>query len=338
MSERILVTGGSGFIAGHTILALLARGYAVRATVRDKDRIAPLEEILANNNTGGDVDFAKADLLDDTGWSDAMKGCDGVFHMASPFPMKMPSDPQSVIKPAVDGTLRVLDAANNAGIRRAVLTSSMVAMCYGRGGREAIFNEEDWTDPSGRDVTPYVQSKTLAERAAWDFVAKDTTNIALTAINPGLVFGPLLRAGHGTSVGLIRRMMLGRYPGAARIGFCVVDVRDVADMHVSAFESETAIGQRFACTDRWMWFREIGAAVKSAFPDEGRKAPTWDLPSFAIRLAATFDRSLKQILIELDQKRVVDSSKAKRVLAWSPRPADEPIRSTAESLIRFNLV
>jgi len=166
MSERILVTGGSGFIAGHTILSLLARGYAVRATVRDRDRIAPLEEILANNNAGGDLDFAKADLLDDTGWSAAMKGCDGVFHMASPFPMKMPNDPQSVIKPAVDGTLRVLDAANNAGIRRAVLTSSMVAMCYGRGGREAIFNEEDWTDPSGRDVTPYVQSKTLAERAA----------------------------------------------------------------------------------------------------------------------------------------------------------------------------
>ena len=338
MSQRILVTGGSGFIASHTIAALLERGYSVRATVRDQSKISAVETMVTEAGPGGDLDFAVADLMSDDGWDDAVQGCDGLFHMASPFPMKLPRDPQALIRPAVDGTRRVLAAAERSGIAKAVLTSSAVAISYGYGGRERPFDENDWTDPESSDVTAYVQSKTLAERAAWDFVSQDGTKLAMATINPGLVFGPILAKGHGTSVGLIRRMMLGRYPGAAKIGFGIVDARDVADAHIRAFETEAAMGERFACADRWMWFREIGAAVKDAFPKEGRKAPTRDLPSFAIRLASFLDKSLKQILIELEQNRVIDSSKAKRVLGWSPRPAEDSIRATAESLIRFGLI
>lgn len=339
MSQLVLVTGGTGFIAGHTILALLKAGYRVRATIRNLERANNLRKTIEEN--GGDVErlfFAEADLNNDAGWADAVHGCDGIFHIASPFPLDVPKDPQEIIAPAVNGTLRVLNAAKEQGIDRIVLTSSLVAVSYGRGGRDELFSEEDWTDPDGKDVSPYVQSKTLAEKAAWDFVAEHAPGMKLSVINPGVVLGPLLSPSHGTSVELVRKMMAGEFPGVPHAGFCVVDVRDVAELHVKAFQSEAAIGERFVCSEKWMWLRDVGREVKVQFHDKGRKAPTTELPGFMVRLVSLFDKSVRPVLIELDQKRDTDNSKAKTLLDWKPRPAEEAIIATGEGLQKFDLI
>jgi dihydroflavonol-4-reductase len=336
MAQRILVTGGSGFIAGQTILALLNKGYTVRATVRAMNKVDAIADLVREN--GGNVnalEYAVADLTSDDNWDKAIAGCDGVFHMASPFPLNMPEDPQELIGPAVDGTLRVLTAASKAGVRRVVLTSSIAAVAYGQGGRDSLFTEADWTNTEGPDVTPYVQSKTFAEKAAWDFAEK--TDIQLSAINPGLVLGPVLDPRHGTSVELIKMMMSGAMPAAPNFGFNIADVRDVAAAHIAAFESTEAIGKRFNCCDSWMMMNEVGQTIKSTFPKEGRKAPTATLPSWLVRVMAMFDKSLRQILIDLDKKRAADNTQMRSILGITPVAAEDSVRETAKSLIEHGL-
>lgn len=339
MRGRILVTGGSGFIGSHTVVALMNREYAVRATVRSEDKITGVESIAAEHAVVGPLDFAVADLTKDDGWAEAMEGCDGVFHIASPFPLEMPEDPDEIIVPAVEGTRRVLKAAKEAGVPKVVLTSSLAAICYGEGGRaDGVFTEDDWTQLDGDDLTPYIRSKTMAEQAAWKFVREQAPGLKLTVINPGLVLGHLLDMAHGTSVELIRRMLAGQMPATPRIGFSVVDVQDVADLHIRAFESDQAAGERFVCADKWMMLSEVATLMREVFPNEARRVPKSELPNFLVRWLSNVDPSLKQILIELDQRRVADHSRAERLLGWTPRPAEEAIKSTCASLIQMELV
>ena len=328
MTDTVLVTGGSGFIAGHTIRALLDQGYAVRASVRSRDKGTALRDQFP------EVETVLADLTRDEGWDEAARGCSFVLHMASPFPSDVPRDRDSLIRPAVDGTRRVLGAAAKAGARRVVVTSSVAAVAYGRDARDEPYDEADWTDPEDARVGPYPASKTLAERAAW--AAAKEHGLSLAVINPVLVTGPLLDGSHGASVGLVRRMLTGGFPALPRAGFGVVDVRDVARAHVEAMTREAAGGERFIPSERWMWLAEMAGVLKDRFPEA--KVSTRVAPDLMIKLAALFDRQARQVSGDLGTKRAVDGSKAVRVLGTDYLPAPRSIVATAESLYTHDLV
>ena len=328
MTDTVLVTGGSGFIAGHTIKALLEGGYAVRASVRSRDKGTVLRDQFP------EVETVLADLGADEGWDAAARGCSFVLHMASPFPADVPRTREELVRPAVDGTRRVLAAAGKAGARRVVVTSSVAAVAYGQGGRETPFDESDWTDPDDARVGPYPASKTLAEKAAW--AAASEHGVSLAVVNPVLVTGPLLNGSHGASVGLVRRMMTGGFPALPRAGFGVVDVRDVASAHVAAMERDEAEGERFIVSERWMWLREVAEVLQERFPDA--KVSTRQAPDLLIKIAALFDRQARQVSGDLGTKRAVDGSKAQRVLGIDYLPAPRSIIATAESLRTHDLV
>ena len=328
MPDTVLVTGGSGFIASHTIRALLDRGYAVRATVRSRDKGAALKDQFP------EIETAQADLGADAGWREAAAGAAFVLHMASPFPMNVPDDRDTLIRPAVEGTKRVLRAAAEAGARRAVVTSSVAAIAYGQPGRDAAFTEDDWTDPENPKVEAYPASKTLAERAAWATASE--AQLPLAVINPVLVTGPLLSGTHGASVGLIKRMLSGGFPALPRTGFGVVDVRDVATAHVEAMERDEAAGERFILSERWMWLTEVAEVLKERFPDQ--RVSTRQAPDFMVKLAAIFDKSARQVSGDLGTRRAADGSKAARMLGIDYLPAPRSIAATGESLIDQGLV
>ena len=245
--STVLVTGGSGFIGSHCILQLLAAGHQVRTTVRNLKREGDVRALLKTGGAepGDRLSFAAADLEKDAGWSQAVAGCDYVLHVASPFPPNVPDDENELIVPAREGALRVLRASRDAGVKRVVLTSSFAAIGYGQRPQEAPFNETNWTDPNGDDVRPYVKSKTLAERAAWDFIAKEGGNLELSVVNPVGVFGPVLGPDYSTSILIVQRLMDGALPGCPKLYFGVVDVRDVADLHLRAMTHPAAKGERF---------------------------------------------------------------------------------------------
>src|SRR5215469_688188 len=234
--STVLVTGGSGFIASHAILELLAAGHRVRSTVRNLGREADVRAMLKQGGCepGDRLQFVEADLMNDGGWPAAVSGCEYVLHIASPFPSTVPKDENELIVPARDGALRVLKAARDAGVKRVVLTSSTAAIAYGHGPRNESYNEKDWTDLNGRYVAPYPKSKTIAERAAWDFVAKEGGGLELSVVNPVGVFGPVLGPDYSPSILIIQRLMDGAMPGCPRLYFGIVDVRDVADLHIRA--------------------------------------------------------------------------------------------------------
>ncbi|MHA7873656.1 MAG: SDR family oxidoreductase, partial [Hyphococcus sp.] len=256
--STVLVTGGSGFIGGHAILQLLAAGHEVRATVRNVKKEPDVRALLEKNGAASDAPLAffAADLEQDDGWSDAVAGCDYVLHVASPFPPAMPKHEDELIIPARDGALRVLQAARAAGVKRVVMTSSFAAVGYGQGKRSTPFDEQCWTDVDGAGVTPYVKSKTIAERAAWDFVKGEGGGLELSVVNPGAVFGPVMGPDYSTSIILIQRLMDGALPGCPRLSFSVVDVRDVVDLHLRAMTHPAANGERFIATEGdTMWIR-----------------------------------------------------------------------------------
>ena len=245
--STILVTGGTGFIGSHCILQLLAAGHQVRTTVRSLTREADVRAMLKEGGAEpeGRLSFVAADLENDAGWSEAVTGCEYVLHVASPFPATIPKHEDELVVPAREGALRVLFASRDAGVKRVVLTSSFAAIGYGHKPQTAPFDETFWTDPNGDDVTPYVKSKTLAERAAWNFIANDGGGLELCVVNPVGVFGPVLGPDYSTSILIVQRLLDGAIPGCPKFYFGVVDVRDVADLHIRAMTHPAAKGERF---------------------------------------------------------------------------------------------
>lgn len=337
----VLVTGGTGFIGSHAIARLLAEGHAVRTSVRDLRREPEIRAMLrhAGVEAGAPLHLFAADLTDDHGWHDAVAGCDYVLHVASPFPAGIPRHEDALIVPARDGALRVLRAARDAGVRRVVLTSSFAAVGYGHPPRAAPFDEHAWTNLDGPGISPYIKSKTLAERAAWDFIASEGGGLELAVVNPVGVFGPVLGPDYATSIQLVQRLMEGTLPGCPRMVFGVVDVRDVVDLHLRAMTDPAARGERFLATaGDFMPVRGMALALKARIGDAARKVPTRQLPNWLVRLAGMADPAVRQIVPELDKHKNATSEKARRVLGWSPRCSEEALAATADSLLRLGLL
>jgi nucleoside-diphosphate-sugar epimerase len=339
--STVLVTGGSGFIGSHCILQLLAGGHQVRTTVRSLNREAEVRALLKQGGAepGDRLSFFAADLEKDAGWPEAVAGCDYVLHVASPFPPNVPKDENELIVPAREGALRVLRASRDARVKRVVLTSSFAAIGYGHQPQNAPFNETSWTDPQGDDVRPYVKSKTLAERAAWDFIAKEGGQLELSVVNPVGVFGPVLGPDYSTSILIVQRLMDGALPGCPKLYFGVVDVRDVADLHLRAMTQPAAKGERFlAVAGDFLSMLDIAKVLKARMGDAAKKVPTRQLPNWLVRLASLRDPAVKQIVPELGKRKNATNEKAKRVLGWAPRSNEESIVATAESLVRLGLL
>ena len=339
--STVLVTGGSGFIGSHCILQLLAAGHTVRTTVRNLARQADVRAMLKQGGAepGNRLSFFAADLEADAGWDNAAAGCDYVLHVASPFPSQVPKNEDELIVPAREGALRVLRASRDARVKRVVLTSSFAAIGYGHLPQPTPFDETSWTNANGKGVTAYVKSKTLAERAAWDFIAKEGGGLELAVVNPVGVFGPVLGPDYSTSILLVQRLMDGAMPGCPKLYFGVVDVRDVADLHLRAMTDPAAKGERFlAVSGDFISMLEVGNILRDRMGVQARKVPTRELPNWLVRIASLRDPAVKQILPELGKRRNATNAKARRVLGWTPRTREDAIAATAESLVRLGLL
>jgi nucleoside-diphosphate-sugar epimerase len=330
--STVLVTGGSGFVAGYAILRLLADGHVVRTTLRNLSRQSDVRAILPPNAS---VTFVAADLERDDGWAAAAAGCEYVLHVASPFPASTPEDENEVITPARDGALRVLRAARDAGVRRVVMTSSFAAIGYGHPERTTPFDETTWTDLNSPGLTPYVKSKTIAERAAWDFIQNEGGSLELAVVNPVGIFGPVLGRDFATSILLVKRLMDGATPGLPKLYFGIVDVRDVANLHVLAMAHPAARGERFlAVAGDFLSVKQIAEVLKRRMGAASRKVPTRQLPNWLVRLIALRNPAVKSILPELGKVKNASSAKAERLLGWTHRSADDALVATADSLAR----
>ena len=335
-SPRVLVTGGTGFLGGWAIADLLERGYRVRTTIRSASREPAVREAVGRAATVDDrLEFAVAELTDPAGWDDAVAGCDYVLHVASPLGADDEKDPDALIVPAREGALNVLRAATRAGVRRVVMTSAANTASPASYATDGVHDETLWTvdDPS---LPAYRRSKTIAERAAWDFMAEHGGPTTLTTVLPGAVFGPILSTANLGSVQIIQRLLKGQMPGVPRIGLEVVDVRDEIDLHIRAMTAPEAAGERFLGTGEFLWMRDIARALESGLNEkDGARVPTRRLPDFAVRLAALRDPSLKSIMPGLGRRSVHSTEKAERLLAWKPRPARDTVLATAHSLLAW---
>jgi dihydroflavonol-4-reductase len=339
-----LVTGVTGYLGQHMAGQLLQAGWRVRGTLRDITRAEHTRDIIRQISSAASsaLEFVQADLSSDAGWGQAMIGVQGVLHVASPIPLTQPKDPMDLIKPARDGTLRVLAAAKAASsVTKVVMTSSVAAIAEGHGDTSParVFTEADWSDPNGPSINPYPQSKTIAERAAWDFMARETPNFALAVINPGLILGPVLSPDFSVSIEIVRRLLAGEVPGCPRLGWGSVDVRDVASLHLLALNSTKADNQRFIASAEFIWMEEMAEALRGALPPEqSAKVPKSKVPDFVIRLLGLFDPAVRGMTKELSRKALVDNTKATKLLGWAPRSAREATVDTAKSLIHYGIV
>lgn len=338
--ELVLVTGGSGFVGAYCIVQLLHAGYRVRTTVRSLTREADVRAMLkvGGAEPGSALSFVAADLASDAHWPDAVADCTYVLHIASPYSLNVPKHENDLIIPARDGTLRVLQAAQEAGVQRVVLTSSFVAIAYGHPPTPQPFSEATWTDLNG-DVNPYMKSTTLAERAAWEFVAQTGGGLELVVLNPAGVFGPVLGTDYSDTIQIIQRLMNGALPAVPRLAFSMVDVRDLADLHLRAMVDPTAKGERFiAASDEAISLHDVAYVLKRRLGTAAARVPTRVFPDWVVRLAARVDPSVQGIIRDLGQVRKANNTKARRVLGWKPRSNEETIVATAESLIRFRVL
>lgn len=339
--KLVLVTGGTGFLAAHSIIQLLAAGYRVRTTLRSLDRKAAVLEMLKTGgaNPSEQLSFFIADLLSDKGWPEAVAGCDYTLHLASPFPSKMPKDENELIIPAREGSLRVLRAARDAGVKRVVMTSSFAAVGYGHKSTTETFTEKNWTDPNNKTISAYIRSKTLAEKAAWDFIANEGAHLELSVVNPVAIFGPLLGPDFPSSILVLKQMLDGDIKACPRVYFNAVDVRDVADLHIRAMTNPAAKGERFlALAGNCMSMHYIAMVLKNRLGDAAKHVPTKELSNWMVRLAALFNPAAKQVAPELGKIKNASNEKARSLLGWSPQTNEEAIAASAEGLIRLGLV
>lgn len=332
---NVLVTGGSGFIAGHCVLQLVAAGHEVRATVRSLAREGVVRATLgrAGLADGSRLSFVAADLLSDDGWAEAMRGVDTVLHVASPVAPGHVENEDDVIVPAREGTLRVLRTAKAAGVRRVVMTSAFHAVAWGHPHDDRVFTEADWTDVSGPGVDAYGRSKTLAEQAAWDAVA-EAGGPELVTMLPVAVMGPALGGEVSGANQVVELLLDGAMPALPHIWFPIVDVRDVARAHVLAMETPEAAGERFLLSaGPAMELPEIAGVLRAELGDDAVKVPRRTLPNFVVRLAGLFNPEMRSVAAELGYARRASNDSARRVLAWEPRPSREAVIAAARSLV-----
>ncbi len=337
--ETILITGGSGFLALHVIKQALEKNYKVRTTIRNKSRESDILQALSDTKGIENLSFAIADLTKDDGWEAAAIGCDYVIHTASPFPMAEPKHEDELIIPARDGTLRVLKAAIANNIKRIVITSSFAAIGYGHKDDGRTYSENDWTDINGDHVSSYVKSKTIAEKAAWDFIKETGAKIELAIINPVAIFGPSLSKDIGTSVKIIELMLNGGMPALANVHFGIVDVRDVAQLHLLAMERPEAINQRFLATaGEGLFLSQIADFLKEDLGAKAKKVPSIVVPNFLLKIMALFMETARDAVPHLGIIRKGTSKKAITELGWRPKSEKEAIVSCAQSLYELGLI
>ena len=335
--QTVLVTGGSGFLGGWCLVELLRRGYRARATVRDLAREQEVRASIGSQvEVGDDLTVLEADLNEDRGWAEATEGCEYVLHVASPFPPVQPKDPDELIAPARDGTLRVLRASVAAGVKRIVVTSSVAAVrnagaADSRQDRE--LTEADWTDPDNPHLTPYTRSKTIAELAAWEYMRGQGAEDRLVTVQPGAIIGPVLGRDRSYSLQAVERMLSGRMPGLPALGFSFIDVRDVAALEVEAMTAPQAAGQRLIAAGQFLWLSQVAAILRQQLGPEAAKVPRRRVPSVVVRVLARFDPELRSVAGDLGRKTTYSLDNARRRVGWAPRPVEESIVDCARSLL-----
>jgi nucleoside-diphosphate-sugar epimerase len=335
--NKVLVTGISGFLGSHIAAEGLRRGYQIRGSIRDKSKKQQVDELFLKQGFTQLPELAEANLLEEGGWAHAVAGCDGIMHVASPFILGLPAHENDLIRPAVEGVKNVLKAALENQVHRIVQTSSIAAIMYGHPAGKIKFDENDWTRLDGSNVSPYTKSKTMAELEFWE-IGKRHPELKLTSICPGFVTGPLLNSDAGTSVEVFVRMMKGEYPGVPRLGFAVVDVRDVAALHWDAYENTHAVSRRYPATSASVWFRDLAAMILDARPEFSSKVKTRQLPDWFMHIFSIFDKPVRMILPELGFCAEVSSKAAIRDLRFHPMGVGESVRDTVESILKMGIV
>ena len=340
-NKTVLITGGSGFVALHCIQQLLNKGYKVRTTLRSLKKKQEVSDALTEGGITSfeNLDFFETDLTNDTNWDGAANGCEYVLHIASPIYLKVPKDENEMIRPAVDGTIRVLKAARNAGVKRVVMTSNFGAVGYSHTDTTKIITEESWTNPNEKGLSAYNKSKVLAEKAAWDFIENEGGNLELSVINPVGIFGPSFGKNLSSGFGLLKKIVDGSMKAIPNMTISIVDVRDLADLHIRAMTNEGANGQRFlALSGGVLTLPEIATLLKSKLGERGKNISTRILPNWIVRVAALFSPVAKNIVPLLGRYREASNEKAKAILGWVPRTNEEALLASAGSLFKFGAI
>jgi nucleoside-diphosphate-sugar epimerase len=339
--QLVLVTGGTGFVGIHCIVQLLQQGYKVRATIRSIKRKQEVLDMLLEGgiNSINQVEFIETDLLKDDNWDKATQGCTYVLHVASPIYLKLPKHEDEMIRPAVEGAVRVLKAARDAGVKRVVMTSNFGAVGYSHKDKTQLITEESWTDPNEKGLSAYNKSKVLAELAAWEFMKKEGGNLELAVINPMGIFGPSLSPALSSGFGLLQKVITGEMKALPDISLGIVDVRDVADLHLRAMINPAAKGQRFlALAGGTLSLLEIAKLLKQKMPAITQNTSTKALPTWLLRIVVLFNKQAKAILSLVGIYREASNEKAKQLLGWQPRSNEEALLATAESMVKWGAI